>query len=168
MFGSSPGLYSLDAGNTPQLWQPKMSLDVSKCTLERHLSKCICHCISITTPVVTGNLILVFSGFFLLDFFSLFETWFCLGCLRWGLSLLPSYQPQRSGGGVIVLLASHHCAGTGLSTLPTKSAPLKLMPSDSALLPDASSTDGCIFLPHHGKFGTWLALLFLLHFRPHS
>lgn len=131
-----------------------MSLDVSKCTLERHLSKCIFHCISITCiSCCHQEPHPCLLRLFLLDFFSLFETWFCLGCLRWGLSLLlhlTNPEVRRWSN-------CPPCFSSLCWNRPFYSAHKNLLLWNSChlivlfFLPDASSTDGCIFLPHHGR-----------------
>lgn len=141
-----------------------MSLDVSKCTLERHLSKCIFHCISITCiSCCHQEPHPCLLRLFLLDFFSLFETWFCLGCLRWGLSLLlhlTNPEVRRWSN-------CPPCFSSLRWNRPFYSAHKNL------LLWNSCHLIVLFFLMHHplmaassslimGEFGTWLALLFLL------
>ena len=103
---------------------------------------------------VTRNCILIFfSGFsFFTSFLSLKHgsPWVVSDGDCFFSCILPT---QRSGGEVVVLLASHHCTGTGLFYSAHKN--LLLWNACHLImlffLPDASSTDCPIFLPHHGR-----------------
>ena len=124
------------------------------------LPKCIYRCSSNLHLLLSpGTSSLSSSLAFPADFFSLFETWFSLGCLRWGLFLLlhltnPKVRRWRN---CPPCFSSLHWNRPLYSTHKNLLLWNSCHPIVLFLLSDASS-----FSLIMGEFSTWLTLLFLL------
>lgn len=147
MFGSSPGLYSLDAGNTPSVMTTKkvsghLQMHPWKCAFPNAYTAALVTCISCCHQEPHPYLLLWL--FLLISFLclKLGSPWVVSAGDCFFSCMLPT---QRSGGEEIVL-ASHHCTGTGLCTLPTK-----ICSSETHAIQSCSS----FFLMHHLSPSSW-------------